>query len=77
MTEEDTFKKLKQIPLDDITRLFSGWIADKSFIQDSYNTDREEFFKQHGWTWNEWVITINTQREQDFQRMKNQNGIKI
>ncbi len=50
MTEEDTFKKLKQLPFDIAWNKYCQWYRD-----DIYRTipELDQFCFSMGWTWNE------------------------
>jgi len=48
MTEEDTFKKLKRIPFEEMKKL---WVRREVEVGTSFN----EFFQKYGWTRNEFM----------------------
>jgi hypothetical protein len=50
MTEDDTFRKLRQMPLLDLVRVWS-----MSPIRSS-DPERDDFFKVRGWTWEEYTV---------------------
>jgi len=50
MTEDDTFRRLRQIPFLDLVRAWS-----LSPLK-STDPERDEFFNCCGWTWDEYTI---------------------
>ena len=52
MTENDTFKKLKNKPLSDV---FNEWHADESC-----DMTLGEFLRKHGWDWDDYQIWYHT-----------------
>ena len=50
MTEDDTFRRLRQTPFLDVAR---DWSRSPIMVSDP---GRDEFFDKHGWTWEEYIV---------------------
>jgi hypothetical protein len=57
-TEEDTFIALRRIPFSQMIRIWS----DDAMMSD--NPNREQFFNQYGWTWDEYMEIYNVKKEE-------------
>ena len=61
MTEDDTFRKLKQTPYDELVRLSKDNLTAHWAIKtvEGRNKTHDEFLAEHGWTYLEYLIEQN------------------